>query len=48
MHAQAKSPGQTKTKILEPVSGTSRRGASTLYYDDATQDFGSKVDYTVS
>ena len=35
-------------KILEPVSGTSRRGARAAYHDEYPRDFGPRIAYTVS
>ena len=37
-----------KTKKLEPVSSTSRRGARAAYHDEYPQDFGPRIAYTVS
>ena len=39
-----------ETKILEPVSSTSRRGARAAYHDEYTypRDFGPRIAYTVS
>ena len=37
-----------QTKILEPVSSTSRRGARAAYHDGYPRDFGSRITYTVS
>ena len=37
-----------RKKILEPVSGTSRRGARAAYHDEYPRDFGPRIAYTVS
>ena len=48
-HAQMKYQGDRKTtKILEPVSSTSRRGARAAYHDEYPRDFGPRIAYTVS
>ena len=39
---------KNKIKKLEPVSGTSRRGARAAYHDEYPRDFGSRIAYTVS
>ena len=36
------------TKILEPVSSTSRRGARAAYHDEYPRDFDPRIAYTVS
>ena len=41
-------PKHKKTKILKPVSSTSRRGARAAYHDECPRDFGSRIAYTVS
>ena len=37
-----------ETKVLEPVSSTSRRGARAAYNDEYPRDFGPRIAYTVS
>ena len=39
---------QYKTKILEPVSNTSRFGARAAYHDEYPRDFGPRIVYTVN
>jgi len=40
--------GTRKTKKLELVSSTSRRGARAAYHDEYPRDFGPRIAYTVS
>ena len=37
-----------RQKKLEPVSSTSRRGATAAYHDEYPRDFGPRIAYTLS